>query len=185
MRAARLSLLEEEAKNCERCVLAQSRTNVVFSSGDPDAALMVVGEAPGKEEDLSGAPFVGRSGRLLVRLLDEVLGLDRDNCYIANCVKCRPPANRNPRPAELAACRPFLDAQIDAVAPKVIVTLGNVATRSLLATHEGIGVVREKTHSSRGTAVVATYHPAAALRGGEVVVAALRADLARAKEFLT
>jgi len=154
---------------------------VVFGVGDPSADLMFVGEAPGREEDLRGEPFVGRSGQLLDRLLAEELGLDRSRVYIANVVKCRPPDNRDPRPDEIAACRPWLAGQIDQISPRVVVTLGNFATRLLLDTDQGITRLRGASYPMGDTTLVPTFHPAAALRGGGVVLAQMRADLVRAK----
>jgi len=173
--------LEAEAKACTRCELASTRTNVVVGTGNRNAQLMLVGEGPGAEEDRLGEPFVGRSGQLLDKLLKEELGIDRSQCYIANVVKCRPPNNRDPLPEEAASCRPFLDRQIALVAPKVIVTLGNVATKAILGRTEGITKLRAASYSWRGVVVVPTYHPAAALRGGAGVVAEMRSDLVRAK----
>lgn len=181
---ATLSELRSEALTCTRCQLAGGRTQVVFGVGDPSAALMFVGEGPGRDEDLQGEPFVGRSGKLLDTLVRQELGLDRSQCYIANCVKCRPPGNRDPLPAELVACRPYLDAQIELVDPKVVVTLGNFATRQLLETSEGIRKLRGRAYPFRGGHLVPTYHPAAALRGGAEVVAEMRADFVRAKRLL-
>lgn len=180
----RLALLASEAASCTACALSATRTTVVFGSGDPEADLLIVGEAPGRDEDLSGEPFVGRSGKLLDQLLDEELGRTRSACYVANVVKCRPPGNRDPLPHEVATCRRFLDAQIAEVAPKVIVTLGNFAMRVLLDTTDGI--TRRRGHAYRfGSAVVVpTYHPAAALRGGASVLAQMRADFARTRPLL-
>ncbi len=183
-RAVRLADLAREASGCTRCGLAGGRTQVVFGVGDPDAELMLVGEGPGEQEDLQGEPFVGRSGRLLDRLLAEELGLHRRHCYIANIVKCRPPGNRDPLPGEAAACRPFLDAQLELVDPAVIVTLGNVATRALLATTEGITRLRGRSYPFGTRTVVPTFHPAAVLRGGGEALAQMRADLVRAKARL-
>jgi len=157
---------------------------VVFGVGDPDADLMFVGEAPGRDEDLQGEPFVGRSGRLLDRLIEEELGGDRSRCYIANVVKCRPPDNRDPKPDEIAACRPYLSAQIELISPMVVVTLGNFATKLLLGTDRGITSVRGRSYPMGERQLVPTYHPAAALRSGGVVVAEMRADLIRAKQVL-
>ncbi|MGH9081855.1 MAG: uracil-DNA glycosylase [Acidimicrobiales bacterium] len=182
---AGLEALAARAAECTRCPLAATRTQVVFGVGHPVADLMLVGEGPGRDEDLAGEPFVGRSGRLLDRLMAEELGLDRRSCYIANMVKCRPPQNRDPRPAELAACRGYLDRQIELVAPRVIVSLGNVATRALLGTGEGIGRLRGRAYPLGAAQLVPTYHPAAALRSGGEVVAEMRADLVRAKRLLS
>ncbi|SVC70462.1 uncharacterized protein METZ01_LOCUS323316, partial [marine metagenome] len=121
--------LAVEAASCTACGLAEGRTQVVFGNGSPDADVMFVGEAPGAREDEQGVPFVGRSGQLLDRLLAEELGMDRSDVYIANVVKCRPPDNRDPRPEEIAACRPWLARQMDLVDPSVVVTLGNFAAR--------------------------------------------------------
>ncbi len=171
-----------EASGCTRCPLAASRTQVVFGMGDPSADLMFVGEGPGAEEDRLGLPFVGRSGQLLDRLVLEEMGRRRDDgVYIANVVKCRPPANRDPKPEEVAACRPWLEAQLDLVDPKVIVTLGNFASRLLLDTTVGITRLRVRTYPYRGRVLVPTLHPAAVLRGGGGPMAQVRADLVRAK----
>src|SRR6202789_4155632 len=124
--------LRATALACTKCPLAGGRTQVVFGVGDPKASLLFVGEGPGQQEDLAGEPFVGRSGKLLDRLMLEEIGLTRAECYIANVVKCRPPNNRDPAPAEIAACRPYLAEQIELIDPRVIVTLGNFATKLLL-----------------------------------------------------
>jgi uracil-DNA glycosylase len=179
-----LEELRIEAHGCTRCPLAATRTNVVFGVGDPHAPLMFVGEGPGRDEDLAGEPFVGRSGKLLDRLMAEELGIDRSRCYIANVVKCRPPNNRDPLPAEMAACRPYLDGQVGLIGPKVVVTLGNVATRALLGTTEGIRRLRGRVYPFGAAQLVPTYHPAAALRSGGEVLAEMRADLVRAKRLL-
>jgi uracil-DNA glycosylase family 4 len=180
-----LAELRTEALGCTRCALAATRTQVVFGVGAPDAELMFVGEGPGRDEDLVGEPFVGRSGKLLDKLVHQELGLERDRFYIANVVKCRPPGNRDPLPAEIAACRPYLEAQLALVEPSVVVTLGNFATRLLLETTEGIRRLRGKAYPFGRGHLVPTYHPAAALRGGAEVVAEMRADLVRAKRLLT
>ncbi|MDA8184167.1 MAG: uracil-DNA glycosylase [Actinomycetota bacterium] len=181
---ATLEELHEEASGCTRCGLAKGRTNVVFGTGGPSARLMLVGEGPGHDEDLAGEPFVGRSGRLLEVLVRQEVGLERSECYIANVVKCRPPGNRDPLPDEIEACSPFLDAQIDLVAPAVVVTLGNFAARTLLRTKERISDLRGRCYPFRGGHLVPTFHPAAALRGGGTVVAQMRADLVRARMIL-
>ena len=162
--------------------LADGRTTVVFGTGDPDADLMFVGEGPGAEEDKQGLPFVGRSGKLLDKLLIQEIGLERSQVYIANVVKCRPPDNRDPEPEEIAACRPYLQRQMELVAPRVLVTLGNFATKVLLDTKEGITRLRGKRYAwGNGVVLVPTYHPAALLRGGGEREAQTRADLVRAK----
>ena len=181
---ATLDALAQEAASCTRCPLAPTRTQVVFGVGSPRADLMFVGEAPGRDEDLKGEPFVGRSGQLLDRLVQEEMGLRRDEVYIANVVKCRPPGNRDPHPAEIESCRPYLLAQVDLIDPKVVVTLGNFASKLLLDTSEGITKLRGSTYAFRGRVLVPTFHPAAVLRGGGTPMAQMRADLVRAKEAL-
>ena len=181
-----LATLEREALVCTRCPLSAGRTQVVFGVGDPDADLMFVGEGPGREEDLKGEPFVGRSGQLLDRVLHQEVGIGRQRVYIANVVKCRPPGNRDPLPEEVATCRPYLDEQITLVAPKGIVTLGNFATRLLLDATEGIKQLRGRAYPYGSAVVVPTYHPSFVLRSGATgeVMAGMRADFVRAKEQL-
>jgi DNA polymerase len=179
-----LSELRSEALICTACRLAEGRTQVVFGVGNPEADVMFVGEGPGRDEDIQGEPFVGRSGKLLDTLMRQEIGLDRSECYIANVVLCRPPGNRDPVPAEIAACRPYLEGQLELIAPTVVVTLGNFATKALLDTTEGIRRLRGRVYPFRGRYLVPTYHPAAALRGGAEVVAAMRADFVRAKRLL-
>jgi uracil-DNA glycosylase family 4 len=167
-----LSLLEAEAASCTRCPLAAGRTHVVFGEGSPRADLMVVGEGPGAEEDRQGRPFVGRSGALLDRLLREEAGLGRTEVYIANVVKCRPPGNRDPRPDEIGACRPYLDEQVRLIGARVVLTLGNFATRALLGTTEGIRSLRGRVY------------PFGALRSPNDTLPQMRADFVRAKRAL-
>lgn len=182
---ATLAEIEVEALTCQRCPLATTRTQVVFGSGDRAAELMFVGEAPGAEEDRQGLPFVGRSGKLLDRLVWDELGLTRDDVFVANVVKCRPPGNRDPHPEEIASCRPYLEAQIELIDPKVIVTLGNFATKLLLETTEGITKVRGAAYDYRGRTLVPTFHPSAVLQGGGgAAMAKMRADLVRAKQVM-
>ncbi|MDG2906802.1 MAG: uracil-DNA glycosylase [Acidimicrobiales bacterium] len=181
----RLSLLAEEASGCTRCALAEGRKQVVFGDGSPTADLMFVGEGPGAQEDEQGLPFVGRSGRLLDRLLQEEVGIDRSACYITNVVKCRPPGNRDPKPDEIVACRPYLSEQLALVDPAVIVTLGNFASKLLLDTETGITKLRGRSYGYAGRSLVPTFHPAAALRGGADVLAKLRSDLVRAKLLMS
>ncbi|HXW35659.1 MAG TPA: uracil-DNA glycosylase [Acidimicrobiales bacterium] len=182
--ASRLEALRESALGCTRCALASGRTQVVFGVGCATASLMFVGEGPGREEDRLGEPFVGRSGKLLDKLMQQEIGIDRSSCYIANVVKCRPPNNRDPLPNEIEACRPYLEAQLELIAPEVVVTLGNFATRLLLDSSAGIKTLRGRSYPFRNGHLVPTYHPAAALRGGDEVVAEMRADLVRAKLIL-
>jgi uracil-DNA glycosylase len=184
MGAATLEELAIEAASCTACRLSETRTTVVFGVGTATSGLLVVGEGPGRDEDLQGEPFVGRSGQLLDRLIEEELGLTRASFYIANVVKCRPPGNRDPLPDEVAACSPYLEGQLGFLDPRVVVSLGNVATRLLLGTDEGISTLRGRLHPWKGRVLVPTFHPAYALRGGGSVVAQMRADLVRAKQAL-
>src|SRR6516165_8564343 len=157
--------LAATASTCTKCPLAATRTQVVFGVGDRHADLVFVGEGPGAEEDRQGIPFVGRAGQLLTRLIEDI-GLRRDDVYIANVVKCRPPGNRDPQPSEIDACRPYLEAQVDFVKPRVLVTLGNFATKLLLDTKTGITKLRGQEFTYRsGAVLVPTLHPAAVLRG--------------------
>ncbi len=180
---ASLGQAEEAASACRACGLADTRTTVVFGVGDPAAGLMFVGEGPGADEDLRGEPFVGRAGRLLTGLI-EGIGLRRDDVYITNVVKCRPPGNRDPLPEETAACHPYLQAQLRLVDPEVVVTLGNVATRLLLGTREGITRLRGVEHPFGPAVLVPTLHPSAVLRGGGAALARARADFVTVKRVL-
>jgi DNA polymerase len=176
--------VERTAMTCTKCALAQTRTNVVFGAGDRHADLMFVGEGPGEQEDRRGIPFVGRAGQLLTRLI-EGIGLTRESVYIANVVKCRPPGNRDPLPVEIDSCRPYLEAQVAFLQPKVVVSLGNFATKLLLATKDGITRLRGQEFSFRGGAVlIPTLHPAAVLRGGGAALAQARADFVTVKRAL-
>ena len=180
-----LEVVAEEASTCTRCKLATAgRTQVVFGMGNPDADLMFVGEGPGAEEDKQGLPFVGRSGQLLDKVLYEELGLTRDSVYIANTVLCRPPGNRDPEPDEISACNPWLEKKLELIEPKVVVTLGNFATKLLLGTKEGITKLRGRTYPFRTGVLIPTFHPAAVLRGGGEPLAQMRADFIRAKKEL-
>jgi uracil-DNA glycosylase len=174
----------EQARTCERCPLSKGRTQVVFGVGNPDAELMFIGEGPGEQEDLQGEPFVGKSGKLLDKLMLEEMGMTRRDCFIANVVMCRPPGNRDPQPDEIEACHPWLEAKLESIKPKVVVTLGNFSTKLLLETNEGITRVRGRTYPYREGVLVPTYHPAAVLRGGGEAQAQMRADLVRAKKAL-
>jgi len=164
---ANLTVLQQEANNCERCtILAEQRRNVVFARGNPITSVMVVGEAPGQEEDRTGLPFVGPAGRLLDLLL-LTAGFGRDSVYICNTLKCRPPNNRNPLPEELAACSGFLQGQIEAIAPRVLLAVGKFAAQALLNSEESIGRLRGRVHTYRGIPLVVTYHPAYLLRSSQ------------------
>ncbi|MCY4352452.1 MAG: uracil-DNA glycosylase [Gemmatimonadetes bacterium] len=158
-----LTILSQEACNCQKCGLAQTRTSVVFGSGRTDADLIFIGEAPGAEEDRQGLPFMGAAGQLLTRMI-EAMGLTREDVYIANIIKCRPPNNRDPKPDEIAACQPYLLQQIEQIAPVVICTLGRFAAQTLLHTTESMGRLRGKIFEYQGAKLVPTYHPAALLR---------------------
>ena len=158
-----LDELASEAKACTACRLHESRNSVVFGSGNPNAELMFIGEGPGAEEDRQGLPFVGRGGELLTRII-EAINLSRDEVYIANIVKCRPPGNRDPKPDEVAACRGYLERQIDLIQPRVIVLLGKVAAQTLLGNDLTLGRMRGQWYRVRGVETRVTYHPAALLR---------------------
>jgi len=152
-----------EIKDCQKCALSRSRTNFVFGTGNPDANLMCIGEAPGQEEDIKGEPFVGAAGQLLDRIL-AAIGFERQEVYIANIVKCRPPQNRDPEPEEAETCLPYLQKQIEMIQPKLILALGRVAAQCLLKTDESLNELRGKTHRFQSANVLVTYHPAALLR---------------------
>ncbi|MCJ8502557.1 uracil-DNA glycosylase [Desulfatitalea alkaliphila] len=154
-----LAHIQADLGDCRRCGLSAGRTHLVFGEGDPKARLMFVGEAPGGEEDRSGRPFVGNAGRLLTRII-AAMGLTREEVYICNVIKCRPPGNRNPAPEEIAACLPFLERQIRAVAPEVICALGTFAARALLESPLPISRLRGRFHDRHGIKVMPTFHPA-------------------------
>ena len=160
-----LDELRAHIGDCARCPLSeQGRTNVVFGVGNPNADVMFVGEAPGFHEDKEGVPFVGRAGELLTRIIEQGMHLKRDEVYIANIIKCRPPSNRDPVPEEVATCRPFILKQIEIIQPKVIITLGRVALQALLQNQESISRVRGQWHELGGVPVMPTFHPAYLLR---------------------
>lgn len=175
-----------EASTCTRCRLSSGRTQVVYGVGDPSADVMFIGEGPGYHEDKQGIPFMGAAGQLLTRLLGEI-GLAREDVYIANVIKCRPPGNRDPLPEEIEACTPWLEEQLELIDPRVIVTLGNFATRFVLDRPVSISRVRGQRFEWRGRTVVPTFHPAAVLHGGgdnSRQMEGLRSDLATLKEIL-
>lgn len=179
-----LDQLQTEAEACTRCRLSETRTNVVFGVGRSDSTLMFVGEAPGRNEDLQGEPFVGRAGQLLNQLLDEV-HIPRETVYIANVIKCRPPNNRDPQPDEIDHCKGYLRQQIRLIQPRVVVTLGNFATKLLMNTTTGITRMRGQAYPWwLGATLIPTFHPAAALRGGDKVTDAMRQDFALMREAL-
>jgi uracil-DNA glycosylase len=154
---------EQALQGCRRCKLCEGRTNLVFGSGNPQAEFVCIGEGPGADEDAQGLPFVGRAGQLLTKMLASV-DLSRDDVYICNSVKCRPPGNRNPEPEEIAACAPFLAEQLATLQPKVILSLGSVATRALLNTTVPIGKLRGRLHPYGDAVLIPTFHPAFLLR---------------------
>ena len=161
-----LATLAKSLEGCPRCKLSKSRTNIVFGQGNPKAELMFIGEAPGRDEDAQGLAFVGKAGQLLTKII-EAMGSKREDVFIANVLKCRPPNNRNPEPDEVASCRPFLDEQIRLIGPKVIVTLGTFAAQAILETDEPIGRMRGSWREARGVRVMPTFHPAFLLRSPE------------------
>ncbi|MBI3358224.1 MAG: uracil-DNA glycosylase [Nitrospirae bacterium] len=158
-----LQKVREELGDCKRCKLCSTRTHIVFGSGNQKAALMFVGEGPGKDEDFQGLPFVGKAGELLTKMI-VAMGLSREEVYIANIVKCRPPNNRPPQEDEIAACQPFLRKQIEAIAPQIICALGSFAAQTLLASQVRISDLRGKFHDLHGIKVLPTFHPAYLLR---------------------
>jgi DNA polymerase len=162
--AGTLDDLRAHIGDCRRCKLAPGRTNLVFGVGNPKADLMFVGEGPGRDEDLKGEPFVGRAGQLLTEIITKGMKLRREDVYIANVIKCRPPENRNPEPDEIASCMPFLTRQIEIIAPRVIVALGTFAAQTVLAVKTPITRMRGTWHNYHGIKVMPTLHPAYLLR---------------------
>ena len=162
-RILELNAMATEVAACQRCDLCQERTQTVFGDGHPNADLVFVGEGPGAEEDRQGIPFVGRAGQLLTKMIESI-GMTREEVYIGNIVKCRPPKNRAPLPTEIAACRPYLIKQLALLQPKVIVTLGNVATQAMLQNQQSISRLRGHFQDFNGIALMPTFHPAYLLR---------------------
>jgi uracil-DNA glycosylase family 4 len=162
--ASSLEGLRTVIGDCRRCKLCSGRTNLVFGVGNPRAKLLFVGEGPGRDEDLQGEPFVGRAGQLLTDIITKGIGLKRDDVYIANVVKCRPPDNRNPEPDEVAACEPFLKKQIELISPEIIVGLGKFAVQTLLQSKMPITKLRGNWHTYQGIKLMPTFHPAYLLR---------------------
>lgn len=182
-RAAALRAIQDEIGNCTRCALAfEGRNKIVFGDGNSNAELMFVGEGPGADEDIQGLPFVGRGGQLLNNMI-AAMGLKREQVYIANIVKCRPPKNRVPEPAEANTCTPFLFRQIAVIRPKLIVALGATAATYLLSTRASLSVLRGKIHDAMGTKLIVTYHPAYLLRDPRQKAEAWK-DLQLAMKFL-
>jgi uracil-DNA glycosylase len=161
--AAALQGVRDEIGDCQRCKLAPGRTNIVFGSGNPNAELVFVGEAPGFDEDQQGLPFVGRAGQLLTKIIESI-DLKRDDVYICNVLKCRPPDNRNPEPDEVLACNPFLKHQLAVIRPKIVCCLGAFAAQTVLQTASSISKLRGRFHDIDGVRVIATFHPAYLLR---------------------
>ena len=161
--ASQLNAIRQDLGDCTRCKLHSGRNHIVFGVGNPEAELVFVGEGPGRDEDLKGEPFVGRAGQLLTRII-EAMGLTRNDVYIANIIKCRPPNNRNPEPDEISTCEPFLKKQLEAIHPRVICALGTFAAQTLLKTDTKISQLRGKFHSYEGIKLMATFHPAYLLR---------------------
>jgi uracil-DNA glycosylase family 4 len=159
-----LEELRDDIGDCRRCKLHSGRTHVVFGIGNPNAKLMFVGEGPGRDEDLKGEPFVGRAGQLLTDIITKGMGLSREDVYIANVVKCRPPQNRNPEPDEVASCEPFLKKQIELICPEIIVALGKFAVQTLLQSKVPITRLRGNWHTYMGIKLMPTFHPAYLLR---------------------
>jgi len=182
-RARQLAELAARAAVCTLCPLAQGRTRVVFGVGDPDADLMLVGEAPGYHEDQQGEPFVGPAGKLLDRLLADI-GRKRSQVYIANVLKCRPPGNRDPLQPEIDACSDYLRRQLALVDPRVVLTLGNFATRLLLKRDVGISRLRGQVYPWWNRYLIPTLHPAAVLRSGDHLLEQIKADFALAQKAL-
>lgn len=161
--AQALEEIRKDLGDCHRCALAAGRHSIVFGGGNPNARLMFVGEAPGADEDAQGLPFVGRAGKLLNNMI-RAMGMTREEVYVANVVKCRPPQNRVPLPEEAHACMPFLFRQIDVIRPEVIVALGSTAALYLLGVRSSLAALRGRVHSCRGSKLIVTYHPAYLLR---------------------
>jgi uracil-DNA glycosylase family 4 len=162
-RAAKLALVAEEVAVCVKCGLSANRTRTVPGEGAIDPPVLLIGEGPGEDEDRTGRPFVGKAGQYLDAWLKPI-GLARQECYITNCVKCRPPQNRDPKPEEITACAPYLERQIQALMPRTILCLGRVSAQHVLGVQGSVSGLRGKVHTRKGIPVVVTYHPAAVLR---------------------
>jgi len=169
-------------KGCMKCPLGATRTNFVFGAGSGKAKLMLIGEAPGRDEDLKGIPFVGRAGQLLTLMLQSI-NLKREEVFIANVLKCRPPNNRDPQPDEIEKCEPYLLTQIKMISPKLIVALGRIASASLLRTKSALGTLRQDIHSYNDVPLIVTYHPAALLRNPQLKIQAWE-DLKKIAAYL-
>ena len=178
-----LKELKNIVLNCNLCNLSKTRTNIVFGEGNPHSKIFFIGEAPGRDEDLQGKPFVGRSGQLLTKMIENVLNIKREEVYITNIVKCRPPQNRDPEIEEIESCKPYLLKQIDIIKPKIIVTLGRIAFKYLLNEEIPITKARGNIYNFNGIKVIPTYHPSYLLRNPSKKKEAF-IDLKLIKEFL-
>ncbi|HHM02793.1 MAG TPA: uracil-DNA glycosylase [Caldithrix abyssi] len=178
----KLKAFYEQIRDCKQCDLAKSRKHFVFGMGNPDADIMFVGEAPGRDEDEQGFPFVGRAGKLLNKMLF-ALSMKREDIYIANVLKCRPPGNRDPLPDEVLQCEPYLKQQIEIIRPRVMVALGRIAGQVLLRSEASLKQLRESTHRYNGIPCIVTYHPAALLRNSGWKAAAWQ-DLKKIKSIM-
>ena len=158
-----LSDFYDTIKDCKKCSLSHSRTQIVFGIGNPNADIVIVGEAPGKNEDLTGEPFVGRGGKLLDKILNSI-NLNREKVFILNVLKCRPPENRDPKPDEIEQCEPYLKKQLEIIKPKLIIALGRISAMTLLKVKDSLTNMRNKIHKYEGVDLIVTYHPAALLR---------------------
>ncbi len=177
-----LKAFYEDIRGCTQCALGASRKNFVFGMGNPEAEVMFVGEAPGADEDEQGLPFVGRAGRLLDKMLFAI-GLTRNDVYIANVLKCRPPRNRDPLPDEVVVCEPYLKQQIEIIKPRLIVALGRIAAQVLLKTDMPLGKLRHTMHNYNAIPFIVTYHPAALLRNSQWKIHTWQ-DLKMIRDFL-
>lgn len=181
--AMTISALQRTVKNCHKCNLAATRMNVVFGEGNNKSKIMFIGEAPGEEEDAQGRPFVGKAGKLLDQLIEERIGLRRENVYISNVLKCRPPNNRDPEESEISSCKGYLFSQIELIKPKIICTLGRHAYNTLLNVDERITKVRGILKVYKGIALLPTYHPSFLLRNQEKIKEAWE-DMEHLKQLL-
>jgi DNA polymerase len=159
-----LAAFDRDICECQKCPLGKTRNNFVFGSGNPQAQVLFVGEAPGADEDAQGLPFVGRAGQLLTKIIESTQTWKREDVFICNVLKCRPPGNRTPLPEEVEQCRPYLEEQVQIIKPKLIMALGAVAAQAILGTKESVGKLRNRWHDYQGIPLRVTYHPAALLR---------------------
>jgi len=164
VQAMELAAFDRDICECQKCPLGKTRNNFVFGSGNPQAQVLFVGEAPGADEDAQGLPFVGRAGQLLTKIIESTQTWKREDVFICNVLKCRPPGNRTPLPEEVEQCRPYLEEQVQIIKPKLIMALGAVAAQAILGTKESVGKLRNRWHDYQGIPLRVTYHPAALLR---------------------